>query len=699
MTPDGTLQIARDSGEPLEELRRSLEAEEAAASQVFSAELYENLTESLKRYRGEPYGDEQAGRSAITTREVMEAIQWTLPNLVRMIAAGGQIIKVEDRTGQVTLDAAHIEATLDEVLTGDNDATRLVHDLAFDGLLHKVGIAAAYWEPPTLGAPEDYSSLNAAQLQAITQDPRYQVEDISETPADPQLFPGGASYSIKARYYSDEGRVRLCVVAPEDFRISTRERSLDDARYCGRRHTMRRGEIERMFPDQAERVRDLGHSVGRILDDEFRLARWEDDGFVEHHSIESEAAHEFDVWEEYIRFDLDGDGYAELLQTWRVNDLLLSAEEVAEHPFADFHPLPVPHKFHGHSFYDILKDVQKAQTVLLRAVLDTAYLNVAPMTAVDENRVTLGDLMTRQPGGVIRVRGTPHDAVAPQQPPQVMGDGLQAMEVMAAVSEVRSGVNRNRQGLNPDSVHKTAHGADLMHSASAIREEMIGRHLAAAIEKLMGKAFRLLCRHQTLRRRVLINGELSDIDPKCWDAQARIKIVAGLGSMNRDRAVQHLSLIAAQQKEYVAAYGLNTPLVRPHHLHHTFSELVRVLGYPTPDAFVGRIGPDFQMPEQPNPAMAEAQAQQQTEAAKIAAQEREAQAKHELEVQRLEMQAQSQALNARLSAETQLTLGREKIELERQIAAEELALKERLKLAEIAASDETRDVQVGGDAG
>jgi hypothetical protein len=53
--------------------------------------------------------------------------------------------------------------------------------------------------------------------------------------------------------------------------------------------------------------------------------------------------------EEYKRIDMDGDGIAEMVQVFRVDDVILSVEEVDENPFVVWCPFPRAHRMVGNS--------------------------------------------------------------------------------------------------------------------------------------------------------------------------------------------------------------------------------------------------------------------------------------------------------------------------------------------------------------
>jgi hypothetical protein len=72
---------------------------------------------------------------------------------------------------------------------------------------------------------------------------------------------------------------------------------------------------------------------------------------------------------------------------------------------------------------------------------------------------------------------------------------LAALEYMATVRENRTGIVRNNQGLDADSLNKTASGMNMLMSAAQQRQELIARVLAeTAIKRLYRLVYRAIKR-------------------------------------------------------------------------------------------------------------------------------------------------------------------------------------------------------------
>ena len=82
------------------------------------------------------------------------------------------------------------------------------------------------------------------------------------------------------------------------------------------------------------------------------------------------------LYECYPLVDFDGDGVAErrLIHYVGNGKRLLTNEEIEEHPFVNFTPIRMPHKFFGRSIADLVMDVQLIKSAIQRQLLDNMWM-------------------------------------------------------------------------------------------------------------------------------------------------------------------------------------------------------------------------------------------------------------------------------------------------------------------------------------
>src|SRR5205807_4251155 len=89
------------------------------------------------------------------------------------------------------------------------------------------------------------------------------------------------------------------------------------------------------------------------------------------------------------------------------------------------------------------------------------------------NESTIGDLLRNEPG--VPIRSRTGDAIRPVTAGALGFDAFGALEYFSTVAESRTGIVRNAQGLNPDTLHDTAKGAIALMGNAQQRERLIAR--------------------------------------------------------------------------------------------------------------------------------------------------------------------------------------------------------------------------------
>jgi hypothetical protein len=371
--------------------------------------------------------------------------------------------------------------------------------------------------------------------------------------------------------------------------IAGRSVDVAKARYKGRLLRWRRSEWKRNFPDFIEELDEVHgqDETTSVEGDERRQARFDDGlaSFSEWGTAANKNAEELVGRKEYIWWSEDGEEEEKLYRVFRIGDLLLEVEEVDDDPFASAVAHRIPHRLHGLSMADLLGDLQKLKTILTRALVDGTIQANVPRVGADQNTVNLDDLLNLDYGAVIRTNGVPHDKLMPIAMPDLSASTLKALEWTNQIIEQRTGVSRNAQGLDPDSLNHTARGIQLLQNAANAVKRMIARLIACGVEEMITKLDRVIMRHQKQERDVELSGQWVKVNPASWHPAMKIKVSVGLGTGAKEAQLQFLQMIQADQVALVANYGPQNPSVTMQELYNTVSEKLRVMGYQSPEKF------------------------------------------------------------------------------------------------------------------
>ena len=303
------------------------------------------------------------------------------------------------------------------------------------------------------------------------------------------------------------------------------------------------------------------------------------------------------VYECYKRVDYNDDGYAELRKITYSDGVLISNEEVDYIPFVAITPVIMSHRFYGRSIADLIMDLQLIKSTLLRNILDNFYHINNVRTLILDGEVNIDDLLDNRIGGIVRT--TTPNAVQPLPVTPFSGHAFQMLEYFDNLGENRSGVTKYTQGLDGESLNKTATGVNKIMNASQERIMLIARVFAEGLRRLFLGMHRLLQQNQDYARMVRMSGQWVSINPSEWHQRDNMSINVSLGSGDKEAEILKLQGILAMQKEAMAS-GANT-VVTPKHIYNTVAKIVEASGFKDVDAFFA--DPATVPPPQPKPDM------------------------------------------------------------------------------------------------
>lgn len=613
-----------------DEIVALLRHEKAISSSYQNTNVTYQRAEAMKYYLGQPYGDEQDERSKVVTTEVRDTIESILPQLVKLFLSSDRVVRYDATTADEEDAAEQATDMANHVLRNDNDGFMLFHNWFKDALLQKNGVVKAYWDETVKVTEEIYEGLLEQELMALLQDD--ELEPVEMTQSDMVTMPAPPSppgqppvppqpvpvFDVKVKRTRKTGRIKVSGVPPEEFLIALNARSIQKARFCAHRRLMSISELIEMGIPKEE-VWDLG---GEASDGDLTGERYErfavDGGmFPESQSIQH-AMRQLWVTECYYLVDTDGDGVAE---RWRFllagqNDKLALKERWdGDWPFASITPVPMPHKYFGMSLHDLIKDIQRIKSTMTRQLLDNIYQINNNRMIVQEGLVNIDDLLTNRPGGIVRTTAAPSQVAVPLQPNPIGQVIVPALEYLDSVMEKRTGITAYNQGLDANSLNKTATGINIINNAAQERQLLIARIFAeTGVRDLFRHILQLLVRHQDKPRTIKLRGKWVAMDPSRWNAEMAVTVDVALGTSNRGEQIGILSQILAVQKEAIMG---GAPIASWSKVYNTLAKLIEAAGLKSVDHYFDDPAQVPPQPQPPSPEAVKAQADMETTKAKL----------------------------------------------------------------------------------
>jgi len=680
------------------ELMSIIQAEIDDAIGFIESETVEQRKQALEAYLRQPYGNEVEGKSQIVTGEVAEAIDGALPSLVRIFTGSDNIVVFEPQGPQDEASAKQATDYCNWVFNRDNEGLSILHDWFKDALMQKNGIVKAYWEDKEDITKERYFDLSNDELAMLMSDETMEIveQDTTEFPIydpmgqpviDPMGMPVmGATHNVVVQQKKKSGKVTIENVPPEEFLISKKARTIADSPFVAHRQMLTRSTLVAMgFNKKQVEGLQMGDALAYTPE---RVARYAAGEQPYQTQTDDPAMQEIEVFECYVKTDIDGKGIATLVQVFYASNEILEdakgkemVEEVDYVPFHSICPIPIPHKFFGNSLADRTVDLQLIKTTITRQMLDNLYLtNNARVVAV-EGQVNLEDLLTSTAGGVIRAKS--QGAVQQLVVQNVANQAFPMLQYLDTVQSKRTGVSDASQGLDPAILQNvTAAAVASMQQAGAGKIELMARIFAeTGVKSLFQGILHLLCKYQDKARMVRMRGEFVEFDPRTWANQYDVSINVGLGAGNRQEQMAMLSMVLAKQEQLIGQFGPANPYVSPAQYRGTLGRMVEIAGFKDSAEFYKAITPEQDQalsnpPPQQQQMPPEVQAIMARTQAEIQANQAKAQADIQLKQQQMqidtEMAQQKAALEMQLMREKEIA----KLQLEREKQQAYFAMKQ-----------------------
>jgi hypothetical protein len=223
----------------------------------------------------------------------------------------------------------------------------------------------------------------------------------------------------------------------------------------------------------------------------------------------------------------------------------------------------------------------------MRQLLDNMYLTNNNRTAVMDGMVNLDDLLTTRPGGIVRTKQPPNQVIMPMQSQTISQQAFPLLEYLDTVRESRTGVTRYNQGLDADSLNKTATGVNALMTQSQLRMELVARVFAeTGIKDLFSKIFELTCKYQDKERIVELNNQFIPVKPTEWRNKFNISITVGLGTGSNDQQIMMMNNILERQLQaFQLQGGKEYPMVSLKNIYNSLSKIIENAGLKNVDNY------------------------------------------------------------------------------------------------------------------
>lgn len=599
------------------------ESETDALGYVWGGQLSFERGLALKYYFSEPFGNEVEGRSQVVSTEVFDTVEWILPSLVKVFASTDRSVEFEGVTKEDQEGAQQATDSCNYVFWKQNPGFLNTYSWFKDALLMKNGAVKWYWEKKVEVKRERYQGLTIEQIQLyLMNKPGIQIVGQQARPdplaqQNPQMaaaigmgqMPMPMVYDIELEVKDETGKVCIVPIPPEELLVSRNQNSLllDDCPFVEHlcKKTLSWCRDQGWVFEDSEVMGSAPTNV-EMSPEAVERRKLNEDSVVQPVSDNTTDPSQRTVWvrETYCLVDFDGDGIAERRRIIRAGEKIFENEPCEGVQIAAITPNIITHRFFGMSVAEMVMDLQLLKSTLWRSMVDNLFHannqgHVVLASADGRVQANIDDLLNSRPGRIIREYAP--GAVRPEAVPWIAHQTFPMLEYIDQQGQNRTGANNLTQGLDADSLNKTARGAVLAQNKMQEKVELIARIFAECGFKPLFKGIMLmLAKYQSRPMMFRLRNEFVQYDPRGWSTQFDMNINVGLGTGNKDQQLQHLMAIFQQQMG-IAASPFGPSLVQPQNIYTTLTKIVENAGFKNVEEFYTKPGSQPVQPPQPPP--------------------------------------------------------------------------------------------------
>ena len=589
------------------DLSALIAAEIAAARSYTNEEIKGTRDRNIDYYNGTMRDVEsQPNRSRVVSTDVKDTISWMLPGIMRVFTNSDTMAKFEPQTEKDVEGAAQATDYINYLFFRFNHGYRILYDATFDALQLGNAITYATWDMAEQSKVTVHTRMSLPALQQVLDDPEVEIIEQAQNPEpDTMPVPDPATgqmvdmqvptFDIKLKRTDKRGRLVMSALRPENFFIDQEAVNTDDARFCAYLHEFKtRSDLIEMGFD-ADIVADLKPGSGTDLNVGINRSN----GLTQR-SSKLKSQDLIDLYECYIRADMDDDGVAETIRVWYAGHQ--GAGKVLKHeqwdddlPFTDIPCYPIPHVWAADSAAARTTEIQKIKTILTRQALDNLYAANLPMREVDTGSVENPDILTSPKFGGIIWKRPGSNPIQPHAVPFVADKAFSALEYFDQVRAQSTGVSRSTMALDPDAIQgQTATANQNQHDSAYSQIELVARNMAElGWSRFFAKVLKLVVKHQDRPAVVRLRDTFVEMDPRVWAADMDVTINVGLGTGSRERDIMMLQGVLQNQTmlaDRFAGAGMSEQALEllPKAIA-TMKKIAEAAGLKNPDEFY----PDF----------------------------------------------------------------------------------------------------------
>ena len=512
--------------------------------------------------------------SSLVSTDVADTIEWALPSLMKVFTGSDEVITVAGVTEEDDQNAGVMQNLLVYQLQRQNKFFPILYNWMKDALITGMGIIKCYWER-TEGYTPETAQLNADALKLLTQ------TGVEITNVEGPDIMGDFTVTWNSPYYV-KNSPKLENILVSEFLYSPDAKNLEDANFIAHRKKVtmshlrqkeREGiyaNVDMVHPDSGP-ISWITDQVEDVIGDHYTPL---------HNNQQDKAREEVTIYECYTKIDFNNDGVLEDMIITVAGDVILRAEPnyMGRHPFFSISPTKDPHRIWvKRSYAELIGELQDMKVALTRQIVQNIALTNDPKMILAEDSINISDYIEGRK--VIRKKpGSPMgDAAMPMPVNQLSPQTFQFLEYLEGQKENRTGITRYNQGLDANSLNKTATGISAILGQSSQRLELIARMFAeTGISELFRFMVSLNQKFVDQNTVVRLTNKQLRVSPDDLNGNFDLIVNAGISISTKESTIMTLQTMLTALMQTQAA---GIPIVTPQNVYNLFKKWIESAGF------------------------------------------------------------------------------------------------------------------------
>lgn len=492
------------------------------------------------------------------SRDVKTTIDWMLPSIMEVFIGTDDPCDIKGQSLQDDVAAKKLQSIVKYQINKKNDYFRFLYSFIKEGLITNLGVAKVYWER------DETRNEMEVMVDSSNLDQFLQLEQMGKIEIKEMTIIDGLAAIIK--YDEIKTHFNNPVIenmSPSELRFTPDGHTLAESKFVAQRKMVKGSylkskELEGVFQDVDKAIKEADDRKRTGYD---MYTNKYFDSYGNFLNDDDNASKDLVLYEAYLDVDYNNDGILEKVIVHAVGDVPIAIQEntFRSVPFFIFAPEPDPYIPYGETSYaDTLEQLQDLKTVLIRQVIIAVAKNNRPQMFVAEHKVDTDALIDGDE--LIPVRdGSPAEAV--MYSPHIPLDPITMTLVQYAQNDIesQSGSTRYNQGLDSNSLNKTASGINAVMGAADKKMKLIARIFAECawvpiIKHIIKLDQQFLDPYQQFR----LNDEMVNISPEELDIDYDLVVNTGQGAATKEAQMNYLIMIMQQLYPALQNMGVAT---------------------------------------------------------------------------------------------------------------------------------------------